>query len=81
MAFFTLSSFIRPVLNRFAISSLFVEPEQYHAIDKDLCRSFLGNEDTLMGVFFSIWRASGLFYFRPTQQTEPVADANIWPGL
>ena len=41
MAFFTLSFFIRPVLDRFSISSLFVEPEQYHAIDMDFRRTFV----------------------------------------
>lgn len=36
MAVLTLSSLIRPTLNRFSTSSMFVEPEQYHAMESFL---------------------------------------------
>lgn len=36
IALFTLSFFISPSLDRFSISSLFDDPEQYHAIVLDL---------------------------------------------
>lgn len=41
MAFLTLSSLMRPTLNRFSINSMLVKPEQYHAMENFLLGLYL----------------------------------------